>query len=188
MRACRGAYRVGFICRTTNPIIAYNLLCEGDCLQDLERLRNDEAYLDALGASRIPDPTTAGDFCRRFERGGEAFHSGDQVMGLMDAINSVRVGAIVNNGGFSITLAQPFLGTTNDGGFTSEGGGTTTLVGANTYNGSTKVSWGTLVIGVNGALPNTSVAITGGTLQLGAGAGLAQMTSLSITGNGVLDV
>ncbi|MGA2442436.1 MAG: autotransporter-associated beta strand repeat-containing protein [Tepidisphaeraceae bacterium] len=97
-------------------------------------------------------------------------------------------GAIVNNGGFSITLAQPLLGTTGDGGFTSEGGGTTTLLGANTYNGSTKVLSGTLVIGVNGALPNTSVAITGGTLQLGAGTGLAQMTSLSITGDGVLDV
>jgi hypothetical protein len=47
--------------------IAYNLLCDGHCLEDLETLRNDEAYLDALGAGRIPDPTTAGDFCRRFE-------------------------------------------------------------------------------------------------------------------------
>jgi hypothetical protein len=47
--------------------IAYNVLCGGDCLQDLETLRNDEAYLDALGASRVPDPTTAGDFCRRFD-------------------------------------------------------------------------------------------------------------------------
>ena len=65
--------------------IAYNIITGGDCLQDLELLRNDEAYLDALGASRIPDPTTAGDFCRRFE-------SADQVNTLMDAINSVRVG------------------------------------------------------------------------------------------------
>jgi len=46
--------------------IAYNALCEGTCLQDLELRRNDEAFLDALGARRIPDPTTAGDFCRRF--------------------------------------------------------------------------------------------------------------------------
>ena len=97
-------------------------------------------------------------------------------------------GAIVNNGGFSIALAQPLLGTANDGGFTSEGGGTTTLMGVDTYNGPTKVTSGTLVIGVNGALPNTNVAITGGTLQLGTGTGLAQMTSLSIAGNGVLDV
>jgi Transposase DDE domain group 1 len=45
---------------------AYNSLCEGDCLQDIELRRNDEVFLDALGARRIPDPTTAGDFCRRF--------------------------------------------------------------------------------------------------------------------------
>src|SRR5271157_4639 len=45
---------------------AYNALCEGTCLQDIELRRNDEVFLDALGARRIPDPTTAGDFCRRF--------------------------------------------------------------------------------------------------------------------------
>jgi hypothetical protein len=44
---------------------AYNALCEGTCLQDIELRRNDEVFLDALGARRIPDPTTAGDFCRR---------------------------------------------------------------------------------------------------------------------------
>jgi hypothetical protein len=49
--------------------MAYNLLAGGTCLEHLELLRNDEAYLDALGARRIPDPTTAGDFCRRFNRG-----------------------------------------------------------------------------------------------------------------------
>lgn len=46
--------------------IAYNLLAGGACLEHLEFLRQDEAYLDALGARRVPDPTTAGDFCRRF--------------------------------------------------------------------------------------------------------------------------
>jgi hypothetical protein len=46
--------------------IAYNALCDARCLQDLELRRQDEAYLNALGAGRIPDPTTAGDFCRRF--------------------------------------------------------------------------------------------------------------------------
>jgi hypothetical protein len=46
--------------------IAYIPLCNGKCLQDLELLRNDESYLNALGTRRIPDPTTAGDFCRRF--------------------------------------------------------------------------------------------------------------------------
>ena len=46
--------------------LTYNVLAGGTCLQDLERLRTDETYLDALGAPRIPDPTTAGDFLRRF--------------------------------------------------------------------------------------------------------------------------
>jgi len=45
---------------------ALNALCDGRCLQDIELRRNDEVFLDAIGAERIPDPTTAGDFCRRF--------------------------------------------------------------------------------------------------------------------------
>jgi len=63
--------------------IAYNLLCGGTCLEDIELRRNDEVYLDALGAKRIPDPTTAGDFCRRFET--------SHIQELMNAINDVRV-------------------------------------------------------------------------------------------------
>ena len=62
--------------------IAYNILAGGTCLQDLETLRQNEVFLDALGAKRIPDPTTAGDFCRRF---AEA-----DVWTLMDALNQVR--------------------------------------------------------------------------------------------------
>jgi hypothetical protein len=63
--------------------IAYNLLSGGDCLEDIELRRNDEVYLDALGAQRIPDPTTAGDFCRRFDEA--------RVQLLMDIINQVRL-------------------------------------------------------------------------------------------------
>jgi hypothetical protein len=47
--------------------MAYNILAGGTCLEHLEYRRNDEAYLNALGATRVPDPTTAGDFCRRFD-------------------------------------------------------------------------------------------------------------------------
>lgn len=59
--------------------MAYNILAGGTCLEHLEHRRNDEAYLNALGAMRIPDPTTAGDFCRRFQvhtinRLQEVFH------------------------------------------------------------------------------------------------------------------
>jgi hypothetical protein len=63
--------------------IAYNVLCGGTCLQDIELRRQDEVYLDALGAQRIPDPTTAGDFCRRF---AEA-----DIEALQVAINETRV-------------------------------------------------------------------------------------------------
>jgi hypothetical protein len=63
--------------------IAYNILCGGTCLEDIELLRNNEVYLDALGAQRIPDPTTAGDFCRRF--------SGDDIESLMEALNETRL-------------------------------------------------------------------------------------------------
>lgn len=46
--------------------ISYNVVSGGTCLEDLERLRQDESYMDMVGAERIPDPTTAGDFLRRF--------------------------------------------------------------------------------------------------------------------------
>jgi len=63
--------------------MAYNILCGGKCIEDIELLRNDEVYLDALGAERIPDPTTAGDFCRRF--------TVEDIHALMDAINEIRI-------------------------------------------------------------------------------------------------
>ena len=63
---------------------AYNALCDGTCLQDLERRRQDEVFLDALGARRMPDPTTAGDFCRRF--------SEEAIRLLQDLVHNVRVG------------------------------------------------------------------------------------------------
>jgi hypothetical protein len=64
--------------------LAYNVLCGGTCLQDIEQRRQDEVYLDALGAQRIPDPTTAGDFCRRFDA--------PAIEALQAAINETRVG------------------------------------------------------------------------------------------------
>jgi hypothetical protein len=63
---------------------AYNALCGGTCLQDLERLRQDEVFLDALGARRLPDPTTAGDFCRRFDEAA--------IRQLQNLVHEVRLG------------------------------------------------------------------------------------------------
>ena len=63
--------------------MAYNLLAGGTRLEHLELRRQDEVYLNALGAQRIPDPTTAGDFCRRFSR--------LQIHVLMDVLNEARL-------------------------------------------------------------------------------------------------
>lgn len=63
--------------------IAFNILAGGHRLEHLELRRNDEVYLNALGAVRIPDPTTAGDFCRRFKFG--------DILDLMEAINEARL-------------------------------------------------------------------------------------------------
>jgi len=63
--------------------LAYNALCEGTRLEDIELRRNDEVFLDALGTERIPDPTTAGDFCRRFAE--------EDIRALMRAADDARL-------------------------------------------------------------------------------------------------
>jgi hypothetical protein len=62
--------------------LAYNALLDGMRLEDIELRRNDEGFLDGLGAQRIPDPTTSGDFTRRFDE--------SSLLDLMEAINTTR--------------------------------------------------------------------------------------------------
>jgi hypothetical protein len=62
--------------------LAYLPLWGGTCLQDLELLRQEEVVLEALGARRRPDPTTAGAFCRRFSR--------DPIQTLLDLFDDTR--------------------------------------------------------------------------------------------------
>lgn len=70
--------------------IVFNQLCGGKVLDDIEVRRNDAAFLDMLGARTIPDPTTAGDFCRRFDEA--------DVWRLMDIVNEVRLGVWRSSG------------------------------------------------------------------------------------------
>jgi hypothetical protein len=63
--------------------IAYNSLCGGQRLQDIELRRGDAVFLDGLGTKSLPDPTTAGDFCRRFDEGS--------ILALQEAINRSRL-------------------------------------------------------------------------------------------------
>ncbi|MDR4498418.1 MAG: IS1380 family transposase [Candidatus Scalindua sp.] len=63
--------------------IAYNVLCGNIRLEDIELNRQDTGYLNAIGAQRIPDPTTAGDFTRRFKKA--------DILRLMECINTARI-------------------------------------------------------------------------------------------------
>jgi hypothetical protein len=62
--------------------LAYNILAGGQRMEDLELRRQDEVYLNGLGAERIPDPTTAGDFTRRF--------GVEDIVALEESINRAR--------------------------------------------------------------------------------------------------
>jgi hypothetical protein len=63
--------------------LVINALAGGTRLEHLELLRNDPALLDAVGADSIPDPTTAGDFCRRFDE--------PAIAALLRAIDEARL-------------------------------------------------------------------------------------------------
>jgi hypothetical protein len=63
--------------------IAYNALCGGQRLEDIEARRTDAVFLDGLGVQSLPDPTTAGDFARRFDD--------DAVLALQEAFNRSRL-------------------------------------------------------------------------------------------------
>jgi len=63
--------------------ITYNILCGGRTLDDIELRRQDEAYMNSLGALRIPGATTAGDFLRRFTQG--------TIDDLSESFNTARI-------------------------------------------------------------------------------------------------
>jgi hypothetical protein len=63
--------------------LTYNILAGGERLEDIELRRQDENFLNGLGAERIPDPTTAGDFTRRFDP--------EDIGSLQECINRARL-------------------------------------------------------------------------------------------------
>jgi hypothetical protein len=63
-----------------------SLMLGGECLEDLALLQHDRAMLQMLGASRTPDPTTAGDFLRRFD---ETINPG-ALGGLRFAVDTIQ--------------------------------------------------------------------------------------------------
>ncbi len=63
--------------------LTYTLYADGTCLEDQGALQASEAVRRLVGACRIPDPTTAGDFLRRFR-------TADQVEQLAAVIDEVQ--------------------------------------------------------------------------------------------------
>ena len=63
--------------------MTYNILAGGVRLEDIELRRNDENFLNGLDAQRIPDPTTAGDFTRRFKEA--------DILSLQECFNRARL-------------------------------------------------------------------------------------------------
>lgn len=56
---------------------AYNIFSGGTCIEDIASLQDSEAFRNLVGACRVPDPTTAGDFLRRFD---------EYSLGVMDTV------------------------------------------------------------------------------------------------------
>ncbi len=62
--------------------LMYTLYADGTCLEDQAVLQGSEAIRRLVGACRIPDPTTAGDFLRRFKSAQDL----EQLSGVGDEV------------------------------------------------------------------------------------------------------
>jgi autotransporter-associated beta strand protein len=100
-------------------------------------------------------------------------------------------GAIINDGGFAVTLSQPLLhlaslGAALDGGLVKQGAGILTLAGAETYTGPTVINAGTLALSGSGTIANSvNILIdSGALLDAGAIGGFSLGSGRSLSGNG----
>ena len=109
--------------------------------------------------------------------------SGDNSNGSLDlngnnqtfgSLESYGAGTVVITSASAATLsvnqtaARTYAGTlTGALSLTKNGSSTLTLTGANTYNGTTNVAGGTLLLSGSGTLGTSSISISGGTLDMG---------------------
>ncbi len=124
----------------------------------------DSGTLMAIGTTSLPQNITIED-----------------TEGLVNGITTVDVSS-----GNTLTLTGQISGTNT---LQKTDAGVLVLGGSNSYSGGTDVTAGTVVIATGAALPtNSSVNISGGLLQLAQNATGEKVSSLAISGGGVLDI
>jgi autotransporter-associated beta strand protein len=110
---------------------------------------------------------------------------------FMTGLTSANVksgGAIIDAGGFAVTIAQALLAGAPSGGLTKLGGGTLTLTGTNTFTGPTIVAAGTLAITTASRGGGACVVSNGATYEvqvIGVGTSLTN-NSLILGASGTL--
>jgi autotransporter-associated beta strand protein len=134
-----------------------------------------KSYLNLFGGTLTTAGNIAGGNASSYVTfSGGTLKAGANTTNLLSALTSATVstnGAILDDGGFAVTIPQALQHDTNvagfDGGITKLGAGGLTLTGANTYNGPTLVKAGRLFI--NGSLGTNTVTVTNGAALLCAG-------------------
>ena len=139
-----------------------------------------------LGAASVSNGAGSGTF--NFN-GGALVASGASAtfMTGLTAANVQAGGALINDGGFAVTIGQALLDGGGGGGLTKTGAGILTLSGTSGYTGLTSVQAGTLAYGVNNALSNGAVQVSGGTLDIATftdTVGAVTLVSGAINGSG----
>jgi autotransporter-associated beta strand protein len=108
-------------------------------------------------------------------------------------------GAIIDDGGYAITIAQPLIHSAIagdnviDGGLIKRGAGTLSLSGTNTYNGNTTINAGTLALSGSGSIASSGIIISNGAIfnvsavSFTLGAGQTLMGSGTVTGGSTIN-
>jgi fibronectin-binding autotransporter adhesin len=127
------------------------------------------------------------------------FNTALDVGGFSQTFSGVNVinGSLLNSGGPTIVSSGSFgvqqgvanVSLAGNGSLTKTSTNIFTLNAANSYAGGTNVNAGTLVAAVSGAIPNGTLSVAGGTLDIGATnqtVGVATLTNGGIAGSGIV--